>query len=82
MGEGNIGFTFNEANGKFIFLKRIPDGKKRDFVKAGFHLELYSLKQFDASEKVVGTSINSFASQRFQVLSFNRTASFQGLFEF
>ncbi|XP_068752087.1 skeletal aspartic acid-rich protein 1-like isoform X2 [Montipora capricornis] len=79
MGEGNIGFTFNEANGKFIFLKRIPDGKKRDFVKAGFHLELYSLKQFDASENAVGTSINSFASQRFQVLSFNRTASFQGI---
>ncbi|XP_068736645.1 skeletal aspartic acid-rich protein 1-like [Montipora capricornis] len=79
MGEGNIGFTFNEANGKFIFLKRIPDGKKRDFVKAGFHLELYSLKQLDAIEKPVGISINSFASQRFHVLSFNRTASFQGI---
>ena len=82
MQEGKIGFTFNKANGRFIFLKRRPRGKKPNFVKAGFHLELHSLKQQNGRGRDIGRSINSFASQRFHILSFNRTASFQGKFEF
>ena len=79
MGEGNISFTFNEPNGRFINLKRRPRGKKPNFVKAGFHLELHSLKQQDRRGRNIGRSIISFASQRFHVLSFNKTASFQGI---
>ncbi|XP_068705272.1 skeletal aspartic acid-rich protein 1-like isoform X1 [Montipora foliosa] len=79
MQEGKIGFTFDKANGRFMFLKRRPRGKKPNFAKAGFHLELHSLKQQNGSGGDIGRSINSFAGQPFHILPLNRTASFQGI---